>query len=148
MTSPSVRKYIAVGALTAIVGGLSGCESDTEYQMRMQAVAAVNQQNMSQGMKVVGTTSDGMEIKRIVINYLPRKDSSIKNHYVYVVGSTISVNYEDRVGKAKEARTVVTADVSGRVDEQKVLEMAEQIRKKNEERDRAEYERLREKFGE
>ena len=136
-------RLISLG-LTMIL--LQGCHSAEERKVIREEINELNIKAI-QSPIVVGTLSTGQEIKRINIQYLCSNCSYPKEHYVYIVDNTISVNYDVPSGKSVVNEVSVTHTQSNLIDDKTILEMAEKIKKEIEDKDRAEYQRLKEKYS-
>jgi len=79
---------------------LTGCSTYTPEQ-----VVGINNTTLSSGGEVVGTLSDGRELRRYEIY-----NQHERNHWVYVVGDTVTVNKTVRQGKTTSNRVEVFID--------------------------------------
>jgi hypothetical protein len=79
---------------------LTGCTTYTPEQ-----VSVMNEKTLSSEGELIGTLSDGREVRRYEIYILHQA-----NHWIYVVGDTVTVNKTVRQGKVNSNRVEVFID--------------------------------------
>lgn len=121
-----------IGLLIFAVSTLSACGPTAQE-------AIVLNTNSLKSPETVGTLPDGQILQVVVV----RRADNAYPHYVYFVGNTVTVNHS--VSSGKTTRNDVQAFI-GYADKD-ILEKAKEIQKEQDEKDRAEYQRLQEKFG-
>lgn len=91
-----MRKLLAVFLVLCVV---VGCDSP-------EVIRTNNAKELRDGGEVVGTLPDGREVRRYRIE---RENAS--DHWVYVVGDTVTVNRVERHGKPSTHHTEVYSEL-------------------------------------
>jgi hypothetical protein len=79
-----------------------GCEDPTDA--RHKAADAHNETELKSGGTLIGTLPDGREVRCYAIHL--KSGRSCRDHWVYVVGNTQTVNYSETHGKSQTTHHV------------------------------------------
>ena len=91
---------------------LMGCDDSSPEHKRakLETAIAADKQAFANPTNV-GTTADGQPVFRVKVTNVPNNDNECcdyRPHWVYYVGSTMSVNAQVSEGKSSVVRTTVT----------------------------------------
>ncbi len=142
------RKLMGIGLALA----LTGCDEESVRQTTLYNTTTTKSSLASDGI-VIGTLRDGREVRRYDLLFNKPDRTYTEYHHVYVIDgmATMSDNHRVRHGKSTYDKVEVTAYDGGKLTEAQVLKLAEEVKAKQNDRakaERAEYDRLKEKYGE
>lgn len=134
--------------LPIVASLLIGCgDSPEEVRISRQTDAAVNAPQL-QNPTVIGTLSTGQTVSVAALRYTDDKGYRYK-HYLYLVSGAPSqtMNWSEQSGKTTIPRVNATLTLSPQATPEDIMKLAEQLHAEQDERDRAEWTRLNQKFG-
>lgn len=132
--------------LVPLILALAGCGIEPEVQKARNQANAEKAAGSFAAPELVGTLPTKQPVYRVIMKYTDSNDFT-REHFIYFVpgANSISDNWLEPEGKALVNRTATTINV-GQATPEQIISIADKLRKEQDEKDRAEWERLKQKF--